>query len=87
MTALRSGHGKFGDPRLALNLRAGDRRRSVRAAAFDLVQSHLSLFALGKTEDDHAVVQQSRVERDDGALLTTMLRCRPGAEKRIDPTG
>ena len=73
MPALEAGHAQLLFAGLALALTAGDGGSPVGAAALDLVQAHLARLGIGQAHDDHAVVQQRRVEGQDGALLATVL--------------
>src|SRR3569832_2056916 len=60
--------------RPARTVAAADGAGTARAAARDLVEAHLFLRRIRQADDDHAEVQQGRVERCDGRLLPAVLR-------------
>src|SRR3569832_2438830 len=60
--------------RHARTVAAADGAGTVRAAARNLVEAHLLLRRIRQADDDHAEVQQGRVEGRDRGLLSAVLR-------------
>ena len=73
MPALKPGHTEFLLAWHPFTLTAGDRGSAIGAAAFDFIQSHLSLLQIRKSDDDHSLMKQGRMKSQYGAFLTTVL--------------
>src|ERR1700691_4699335 len=65
--------------RMALTLRAGDRRCAVRRAAHDFFKRALPSVAVGQADDDQAEVHEVGDDREKGRLVAAML-CRARSE-------
>jgi hypothetical protein len=73
MAALVAGTLELVGARLARAVGLGQGTGAIGRAAGDLVHVVQAREGIGQTDDDHALVQQSRVERDDRRLLAAML--------------
>ncbi len=73
MLALIAGAVEFVGARLARAVALGQGAGAVRRAAGDLVHIGQSREGIGQADDDHALVQQGRMERGDRRLLAAML--------------
>src|SRR5215831_2610189 len=84
--ALIAGAVEFVGARLARAVALGQGAGAVRRAAGDLVHIGQSREGIGQADDDHALVQQGRVERGDRRLLATMLSGGTGEHAADLPT-
>lgn len=73
MAALTARHPEFLLAGPALSLPATDGGRTARAIALDFVQAHLARLGVRQADDDHAVMQQGRMECQDRAGLAARL--------------
>src|SRR5690606_33648881 len=73
VATLETGAVQVDRARLARSIPGGDRRRAVGGAADDLAEFGLALEAIGKSDDDHAVMEQGDLGRQHRALLPAML--------------
>src|SRR5688572_29170989 len=64
--------------RLARAVSAGDGAGAIRRAAADLPHLCVARPGIRQADDDHAMVQQGRVDGGDGHLLAAMLARRRG---------
>ena len=61
-------------------VRAGDRGGPVGGTTSDLAYTHLALKGIGQAGNHHAVMQERRVEAQDGGFLAAVLRGRAGED-------